>query len=77
MALFIRQLRNGARPRRSAYFNSKLSHLINRRSTRLTGGILFRPNVTLRPDRRVEPKLRQIVDTVAPWNSVNALASIA
>ena len=34
MALFIRQLPNGAHPRGSACFNSKLSHLINQRGTR-------------------------------------------
>src|ERR1700733_9202917 len=33
-ALFIRQLSNGARPRGSAYFYSKLSHLIDQRRTR-------------------------------------------
>jgi hypothetical protein len=34
MAVFIRQLPNGAHPRGSACFNSKLSHLINQRGTR-------------------------------------------
>ena len=34
MALLIRQLPNGARPRGPACFNSKLSHLIDQRRTR-------------------------------------------